>query len=110
MSIEDIDRSHRVGKQGGATPRQIIVKFTSYRSRLSLYSARLQLKKLGKSNVFVNEDLSRHRSEIFFRARKLLKSSRINGVWTSDGVILVKDRHDLIHRNVQNLKNLSVFE
>lgn len=50
LSIEDIDRSHRLGKLRNAPdqkPRDIIVKFVSYRKRALFYKARILTKSRG---------------------------------------------------------------
>ena len=57
LTINDIDRSHRVGKPG--KPKAIIVKFATFRARQKLYKSRVQLKTSGYEGVFVNEDLTR---------------------------------------------------
>ena len=52
--LADIDRSHRVGNPKGARrrPRDIIVKFATYRSRLNLYRKRTSLKDTGYRGVW----------------------------------------------------------
>ena len=102
LKLEEIDRSHRLGKPRGNSiagsqpqkPRQIIVKFTSYRARNKVLKLKAQLKHNGYPSAFLNEDLTTSRSSIFFQARKLLKDGHIQGTWTSDGVIIVKGKDD----------------
>ena len=108
LSESDIDRSHRVGRPNGPKPRQIIVKFTSYRARQKLFKERTQLKKSHR-NVYVNEDLTKKRNKLFYDARQLLRRSLVDGAWSSDGVIMVKDKLNKIHR-VQRTSDLSRFQ
>lgn len=110
IQISDIDRSHRVGnpRQQRDRPRDIIVKFSTYRSRQKFYKHRTALKDTGYRGVFVNEDLTRQRSTLLYEARKLFKSSLIKGAWSSDGTVLVKDLSDRVHR-VNSLSDLSAF-
>ena len=96
LTINDIDRSHRVGKPG--KPRAIIVKFATFRARQKLYRSRSQLKGCGFEGVFVNEDLTHFRSDLLFKARQLCKSGKLDGCWSDNGNILVKDNHMKIHR------------
>ena len=105
---EDIDRSHRVGRPGGSKPRAIIVKFTSYRTRQLLYRSRVNLRRCGHSSVFINEDLTHQRSRLLYQSRQLFKSGAVANVWTSDGVILVKDENRKI-QSVLKADDLSQF-
>lgn len=110
IQIADIDRSHRVGspRQQRDRPRDVIVKFATYRSRQKFYRHRTALKDSGFRGVFVNEDLTRQRSSLLYEARKLFRSSLVKGAWSSDGTILVRDRSDRIHR-INSLSDLNVF-
>ena len=111
IQLEDIDRSHRVGNPTGAkrkVPRDIIVKFATYRSRADFYKARTKLKQNGHEGVFVNEDLTKKRNGYLYEARKLVKRDMLKGAWSSDGTILVKDNSDDVHR-VSSLNDLIPF-
>jgi hypothetical protein len=92
VKLEEVDRCHRVGKAKKNKSRDILVKFTSYRARQKLYTMRTKLKDegLGYQGVFVNEDLTRPRSELLFEARTLVKSKKLAGAWSADGNILIK--------------------
>jgi exosome complex exonuclease DIS3/RRP44 len=98
VSLEDIDRSHRIGVVNPNKPRDIIVKFKSYRARNVLYKARVDLKSKGYPRVFINESLTQIRSSLFYKARQLVKSRFLNGAWTYDGNIMIKDASHKIHR------------
>ena len=98
ISISDIDRSHRVGKPRTDKPRDIIVKFATYRARRKMHKARATTKDRGRKGVFLNEDLTRARSRLLFNARNLVKSHRIRSAWSSDGTILIRDNDDRVHR------------
>ena len=108
MEIADIDRSHRVGRPGAGKQRDIIVKFVSYRMRRKLYGVRVQTKSKGLKGVFINEDLTRIRSRILSKARRMVKNKHISSAWTSDGTILVRDKEDRIHR-IQTETDLSNY-
>ena len=100
LQLHEIDRSHRVGKPGEhrTRPRDIIVKFTSYRTRQKLYKMRAALKDKGYERTFLNEDLTQYRSKMLYEARKLVKADRAKGAWSSDGNILIKDYDDVVRR------------
>ncbi|XP_053390923.1 uncharacterized protein LOC128553771 [Mercenaria mercenaria] len=73
--IENIDRSHRIGRpvvsrQEGTTgnspkPRDIIIKFATYRSRANMFKRKPNLREAGFHGTFLNEDLTNIRSEHF---------------------------------------------
>ena len=103
LNIEEIDRSHRVGKPKNTKTRDIIVKLATFRVRQRLLKDRKNLKttKYGDGRykgVYVNEDLTRFRSGILFDARKLAKERRIYSAWSSNGTILLKDNTDTVHK------------
>ena len=101
IGLPQIDRSHRLGDPAKARPnrpRDIIVKFATYRYRQEFYKRRTLLKERNHSGVFVNEDLTKHRSSLLYNARSLAKVELVKGAWSSDGNILVKNSKDKIHR------------
>lgn len=110
IQLADVDRSHRVGdpKKVRARPREIIVKFATYRSRQNFYKRRTSLKDKGYQGVFINEDLTKRRSSLLFEARQLYKSGQLKGAWSADGNILVKDNNDKIQR-VSDVSDLDKF-
>ena len=98
LDISEIDRLHRVGRKEN-TPRAIIVKFATYRSRKRVYEKRSSLKDLHTTltnAIFINEDLTSARSKLFSDARKMYKDGKINGTWTRDGTVLVKNKNNQI--------------
>lgn len=98
LSPGDIDRSHRVGKRGGKPHRDIIVKLSTYRARERLFKNRSKLKNSELNGTFINEDLTKPRSELLYQARLRVKSKLLLGAWSSDGRILVKGRDGKISR------------
>ena len=98
VSLDDIELSHRVGKPRNAgRPRDIIVKFSSYRTRRKLYEARTKTRDRGYRGVYINEDLTKSRSKLLLKARRMVKNKLLNSAWSSDGNILVRDLRDIKH-------------
>ena len=110
VSLDDIERSHRVGKQiaSSSRPRDIIVKFLSYRTRRKFYGARTKTKKSGYTGVFINEDLTKPRRKLLLKARQMVKFRHLNSAWSSDGNILVRDSSGTKHR-ITREADLAVF-
>lgn len=98
VDINEIDRSHRVGKPKVGKNRDIIIKFATYRARQKLYSHRTALKDSGYAGIFLNEDLTKPRMNLLYLARVKVRGRYLKGCWSSDGTILVKDNGDVIHR------------
>ncbi|CAF1576578.1 unnamed protein product, partial [Didymodactylos carnosus] len=74
----DISRSHRVGKYNpqSSTPRPIIVRFMSYRSRELFYKNRQYLNETEYYYVTVREDLTRENLNLLRRCIELRPSVR----------------------------------
>ena len=98
ISIDDIDRSHRVGKLKAGKTRDIIIKFATYRARQKFYTKRTMLKDAGHAGVFLNEDLTKQRMNLLNKARMKVKSKCLKGAWSADGTILIKDTGDEVLR------------
>lgn len=97
LTLESIDRSHRLGRPNQSRgPRPIIVKFISYRIRQKIYKKRTSLRRRGNT-IFVNEDLTAKRASLSKRARELRKQrpNQIANTWTSDGRIFIEESQAL---------------
>ena len=72
LSLQDIDRSHRPesGDIDTRKPRNIIVKFATYRMRAKFYKARVLTKSRGHRGVFVNEHFTKPRGKLMYQARQ----------------------------------------
>ncbi|XP_071078610.1 uncharacterized protein [Haliotis cracherodii] len=100
MSVQDIDRCHRVGKKMPGRNRAIIVKFVSYWDRNQVIMNRRKLR--GQMNsVYINEDLTQRRSLLYESARELKKQGRFDGTWTFDGRIYTRDQPEGKIRHIQ---------
>ena len=108
VKLDEIERSHRVGPMKTGRPRDIIVKFTSYRVRRKVYGERTKAKVRGYAGVFINEDLTKSRKELLMKARRMVKNNLMKSAWSSDGAILVRDLSDTKHR-ILSESDLAVF-
>ena len=97
MSINEISRSHRVGKYNPKRKaRYIIIKLTTYRWRARVYGNKSNLKSYNRNPskqtgpIFVNEALTSRRAELYGKTRQLVKAKKLNSCWTYDGRIYVK--------------------
>ena len=113
ITLGDIDRSHRLGRpsntQKNGKPRDIIVKFTSYRSRAKMFKQKSKLRVSKFKGTFINEELTHTRSAIYFECRRLAREHHIINTWTSDGTIIVKSKEDTTHR-IETMRQLENFK
>lgn len=101
----DIDRSHRVGRsendEGVKINRAILVKFSSFVHKRRFTKEKKTLKDADlsevcpasgnqKPKVFLNDDLTRLRSQVAAKARTLKKNRIIQDTWALDGGIFVR--------------------
>lgn len=84
LSIEDIDRSHRIGVRNNDRPRPIIIKFVSYRKRSEVFHSKKNLK---GSGVTIREDLTKMRHSLL---KETINKYGVRSVWTLDGVVIAK--------------------
>ena len=87
-TVNDICRSHRIGKKRPNKTRPIIVKFLSYRSRKQVFGNKRKLK---GSSISVSESLTKTNYDLF---RKTQDSLGKSNVWTFDGRICFKTEDD----------------
>lgn len=90
-------------------PRDILVKFVSYRSRAKLLHNKKNLKGSEFERVYLNDDLTRTRSFIFQQARQLVKARSAKGAWTTDGTIIILDNNNIRHR-IESKKDLGIVK
>ena len=45
--------------------------------------------------MYFNDDLTRHRSNLLYKARKIFKADRLNGAWSYNGKVYIKDAKDV---------------
>ena len=78
----DIDIAHRMNTKSKDKPRPIIARFSNHIAKSKLYKARLSLrnadlKDVGAEKIFINENLTAWRAELFEEARKVKKNITI---------------------------------
>ena len=109
LNLADIDRTHRVGRIREGHKRAILVKFSTYRARRSLYSKRLELRdKVQWQGTYINEDLTTRRSELLYKARLYVRARLLKSAYSSDGKIYVKDKADKKHL-ITTVSDLNAF-
>lgn len=99
LDVNDIDRSHRVGRRDTEKPRPIIVKFVSYRKRSEIYRCKRRLKSTG---ITIRDDLTKARHALL---RESISRFGLHNVWTMDGVVIVN--HEGTKRRLTRMADLN---
>lgn len=98
LDKSDIEQVYRVGKPNeSCKSRPVVIKFTSYRVRDMVFRKRGNLKTTAR-NTYINEDLTKKRSQQFQLARQMKRNGKINDCWTWDGTVLIKDLLNKVHK------------
>jgi hypothetical protein len=105
----ELDRTHRIGKPVVGKTRAIIVKFTSYNSRRRVYQSRNLLRNIRGRGIYINEDLTHHRSRMLYLLRSMRKSHATEGGWSADGRVFAKGKDQVVHL-IKNISDLKTFK
>lgn len=84
------------------------MKFTNYTARLNFIKGRKRLRELG-TNVYISEDLTKLRKNIYYECRQLVKAKVIKTTFSVDGNIFVIDNNDKKTR-VRSTSDLVQFQ
>ena len=96
ISLDHIDRSHRVGargrkdRKGRPLTRPIIVKFIGYRPRSLMYAARAKLK---TTRIYIHENLTPERQSLLRYVKERYPGPG-NKVWTQDGKVKIRTENN----------------
>ena len=110
LQDSDLARSHRSG-DASKSNRVILAKFATYKIRDHVIRARSNLKDHNKDNdspIYINEDLTKRKAGLFYRARQLKNEKLILDTWTWDGPVRVKDNNRKIHV-INTIEDLNTF-
>ncbi len=105
IGIDTIKEAGRMGKRNPTKTRDVLVIFNNSTLRDQIYRKRKLL--MNKNDpIYINEDLTQYRSQLFFEARKIRKRGQLFGAWTQGGNVLIKLNQNDIPRAVSSLHNL----
>lgn len=106
MKAEDLDRSHRLGRnrQTSTRPRPIIVKFARYNKRMEVFRVK---KKLKASGISISESLTTKRYDLYTAAQT---HPSIKSSWTLDGriICLLTDNKKVVVQTNKDLQRLQL--
>ena len=108
FKVEVIMDVGRMGRKNQAKSRDVLVKFNNNAIRESVYRKRKLLTRIDDP-LYINEDLTQYRSQLFYEARKIRKKGHLFGAWTQQGSIMVKVKSDDSPRVVSNHNDLKTL-
>ena len=100
VSADEIERPHPLG------PKQLLVKFKSYKTKAIVYKAKSSLKD-NDYGIFMTEDLTKRNHGIIKDLLLLKKSEQIHSFWTMDGKIYVKLEDSSKPKQIRNKSELT---
>ncbi len=89
IQASDFEVITRMGTKNCKEDRDVMVTCNNINIRNQMYKRRKSLRN-GNNSIYINEDLTTHRSKLFYHARKMRKAGKLFGVWSQDGNIMVK--------------------
>ena len=112
LKPSDIVQLQRLGKSTEMKPnRSLIVRFKKLSTRKDFYQRRKKtfVNSDPKKNVYINDRVTTHRSNLLYAARQLVKRSRIHSSWTQYGNVMIrKTEHDK-PTEIKSHDDLAVF-
>ena len=88
-----IESVHRVGKKERGKNRPIVLRFLSHDKKIQVMKAKKKLRDSSArpgEQVYINDDLTEVRANIFKTARQAVKEKKISSTWVFGGRIFVK--------------------
>ena len=111
LDDKDMDIVHRLNVKNGTPP--IIIRFSTYQAKQRLYKARKLARNIDWSSIFgyhtsvyINENLTKKRRNLFMVTRRSVKLNTWFGCWTIDGKIFLKKTQEskpYIIRSVEDI-------
>ena len=72
------------------TTKMHVVKFKNIWKKRLTYRNRIQL----RSRIYINEDLTKEKSQLFYQCRNMKKQKAIKTTWTQDGTVYIRTNED----------------
>jgi hypothetical protein len=85
ISIGDIEYTWRVSNENGVTRTRVVFKTEAKKKEVIK-----KRKALKSKNIWLADDLTQHRSNLAYMARKAVKNNMIKDSWTTDGKVFIK--------------------
>ena len=93
LSESNISYAHRIPQKGKDKNRPLIVRFVNRDVRNVVFASRRILRDAPKSKdsiIYINEHLTKLNSQIFARAKNLIKEKKAVSAWTAGGKVFLR--------------------
>lgn len=87
LDCNNIEACHPLTRRNDSNKPAVILRFTNRKHKAALLK---QGRKLKGTDVFMNEHLAKHNSDIAWKARQLKKQKKIQNTWTSNCKVFIK--------------------
>ncbi|VDH91094.1 Hypothetical predicted protein [Mytilus galloprovincialis] len=95
---DDISVSHRTGKFRENKTRQIIARFPKHDLKVEILKSAKKLREIpGLQDICINQDLTKTRDEIAFKARAYVRNHRLKATWVVDGKVMIIGKDNKKH-------------
>ena len=91
ITLNELGRTHPIGKVKNGKV-QVIARFTSYRHRQSVFSAKKKLKN-HPQKIFITENLTYRRQQLLNELNDLRFQKKIDACWSHDGRLFAIGRN-----------------
>ncbi len=114
LKSSDIVQLQRLGKRSEIKPtRSLVVRFKKLSTRQDFYQRRKKtfINVDPKKNVYINDRVTNHRSNLLYAARKLVKTKKIHSAWTQHGNVMIRKTETdspeeiLLHEDLTQFKD-----
>ena len=98
IKVDDISVSHRTGKFKENKTRQIIARFPKHDLKVEILKSAKKLREIpGLQDICFNQDLTKTRDEIAFKARAYVRNHRLKATWVVDGKVMIIGKDNKKH-------------
>uniref|UniRef100_A0A8D9EYV8 FP protein C-terminal domain-containing protein n=1 Tax=Cacopsylla melanoneura TaxID=428564 RepID=A0A8D9EYV8_9HEMI len=106
---QDIQAAHRNPSRAAVQP--ILIRFVNRQIRNKFAQAGREKKlRISENKLYFNDHLTPTNSKLFFEARKLYKTKKIKGAWTSNGTVLVRRDENSQPIKIHHMDDLKPFQ
>ena len=108
----DIVEFNRMGKKSAIKARNIIVQLKDKPLREKLYEECKKLITPGNpaKSMYINDCLTKHRQQLLYTARQLVKRKKLFAAWSQHGNILVRKEEDSEVVHIKDNSDLMVLK
>ena len=108
ITVDDILRSHPIGRPNRHGKSQLICRFRSLKIKNKIYSNK-KLLKGDQDKIFVTEDLTKYRQSLVSEIASAKRAGQVHTFWTNDGrIFLKKDRYGEKHL-IRSFEDLDIL-